>query len=63
MHGKKLDESLVALESQIAASEKKDDAVYMAENVATTIDTVPAVASAAPSMMNPIHRLFEFIRR
>lgn len=63
MHGKKLDESLVALESQIAASEKKDDAAYMAENVATTIDTMPAVASTAPNVMNPIHRLLEFIRR
>lgn len=61
VYGKKLDESLVTLESQIAASEEKNDVVYMVENMATTIDTVPAMASAAPSVMNPIHLLFEFI--
>lgn len=63
-HGHKLDGLLNALESQIAAQEKKKgDVVSMAANVATIIDAVPTVLSATPSVMNVIHQLFEIIGR
>lgn len=63
-HDQKIDGLLSALESQMAAPEKKKgDVVSMAANVATIIGTVPTVASATPSVMNVIHQLFEFIGR